>query len=112
MREVFGTLSHRAPDDPALVLAVQNFKGGVVTMIVSHLAQYFALKGYRVCVIDCDSQASSTAIFGMNFDVDVDEEEDDALPFPAMVGPKSLHYALRATGIWPDRLDSAQTRTL
>lgn len=101
MREVFGTLPHRGPDDPALVLAVQNFKGGVgKSTIVSHLAQYFALKGYRVCVIDCDSQASSTAIFGMNPDVDVDEEEDTLYPFLRHGGPKSLHYALRAT-YWP-----------
>ena len=101
MREVFATLPHRAPDDPALVLAVQNFKGGVgKSTIVSHLAQYFALKGYRVCVIDCDSQASTTAIFGMNPDVDVDEEEDTLYPFLRHGGPKSLHYALRAT-YWP-----------
>lgn len=101
MREVFGTLPHRNPDDPPLVLAVQNFKGGVgKSTIVSHLAQYFALKGYRVCVIDCDSQASTTAIFGMNPDVDVDEEEDTLYPFLRHGGPKSLHYALRAT-YWP-----------
>ena len=101
MREVFGTLPHRSPDDPPLVLAVQNFKGGVgKSTIVSHLAQYFALKGYRVCVIDCDSQASTTAIFGMNPDVDVDEEEDTLYPFLRHGGPKSLHYALRAT-YWP-----------
>lgn len=101
MREVFGTLPHRGADDPPLVLAVQNFKGGVgKSTIVSHLAQFFALKGYRVCVIDCDSQASSTAIFGMNPDVDVDEEEDTLYPFLRHGGPKSLHYALRAT-YWP-----------
>lgn len=101
MREIFGTLPHRSPDDPPLVLAVQNFKGGVgKSTIVSHLAQYFALKGYRVCVIDCDSQASTTAIFGINPDVDVDEEEDTLYPFLRHGGPKSLHYALRAT-YWP-----------
>lgn len=101
MREVFGTLPHRDPDDPPLVLAVQNFKGGVgKSTVVSHLAQYFALKGYRVCVIDCDSQASTTAIFGLNPDVDVDEDEDTLYPFLRHGGPKSLHYALRAT-YWP-----------
>lgn len=101
MREVFGTLPHRAPEDPALVLAIQNFKGGVgKSTVVSHLAQYFALKGYRVCVIDCDSQASTTAMFGMNPDVDVDEEEDTLYPFLRHGGPKTLHYALRAT-YWP-----------
>lgn len=101
MRALFGTLPHRSPDDSALVLAVQNFKGGVgKSTVVSHLAQYFALRGYRVCVIDCDSQASTTAIFGMNPDVDVDEEEDTLYPFLRHGGPKSLHYALRAT-YWP-----------
>ena len=101
MREVFGTLPHRAPEDPPLVMAVQNFKGGVgESTLVVHLAQYFALRGYRVCVIDCDSQASTTAVFGLNPDVDVDEEEDTLYPFLRHGGPKSLHYALRAT-YWP-----------
>ncbi|QRZ14412.1 AAA family ATPase (plasmid) [Paracoccus methylovorus] len=101
MREVFGTLPHRAPDDPPMVMAVQNFKGGVgKSTLVVHLAQYFALKGYRVCVIDCDSQASTTAVFGLNPDVDVDEDEDTLYPFLQHGGPKTLHYALRAT-YWP-----------
>ncbi len=101
MREVFGTQPRRDPDDPPLVLAVQNFKGGVgKSTLVTHLAQFFALRGYRVCVIDCDSQASTTAIFGMNPDVDVNEEEDTLYPFLRHGGPKSLRYALRAT-YWP-----------
>lgn len=101
MREVFGTQPRRAEDDPPLVLAVQNFKGGVgKSTLVTHLAQFFALRGYRVCVIDCDSQASTTAIFGLNPDVDVNEEEDTLYPFFRHGGPKSLRYALRAT-YWP-----------
>ncbi len=101
MREVFGTSPHRAPGDPPLVLAVQNFKGGVgKSTLVTHLAQYFALKGYRVCVIDADSQASTTAVFGLNPDVDVDEDEDTLYPFFRHGGPPSLHYALQAT-YWP-----------
>lgn len=102
MREVFGTLPHRAATDAATVLAVQNFKGGVgKSTLVCHLAQYFALKGYRVCVIDCDSQASTTSVFGLNPDVDVDEEEDTLYPFFRHGGPSTLHYALRAT-YWPN----------
>lgn len=101
MREVFGTLPHRAASDPPLVLAVQNFKGGVgKSTVVAHLAQYFALKGYRICIIDCDSQASTTAVFGLNPDVDVHEDEDTLYPFLRHGGPKTLHYALRAT-YWP-----------
>jgi chromosome partitioning protein len=101
MRALFGTLPHRAEGDPATVLAVQNFKGGVAkSTLVTHLSQFLALRGYRVCVIDCDSQASTTAIFGLNPDVDVDEEEDTLYPFLQHGGPRSLHYALRAT-YWP-----------
>jgi len=101
MRDVFGTLPHRAASDPATVLAVQNFKGGVGKSTVTvHLAQYLALKGYRVCVIDCDSQASTTSMFGLNPDVDVNENEDTLYPFFQHGGPASLHYALRAT-YWP-----------
>ncbi|AGT10594.1 AAA family ATPase [Paracoccus aminophilus] len=101
MREVFGTQPHRKPEDPPLVLAVQNFKGGVgKSTTVVHLAQYFALKGYRVCVIDCDSQASTTSVFGLNPDIDIDEDEDTLYPFLQHGGPKTLHYALRAT-YWP-----------
>ena len=100
MRAAFGTLPYCAPEDPPTILAVQNFKGGVGKSTVVHFAQYLALKGYRVCVIDCDSQASTTSLFGLNPDVDVDEEEDTLYPFFRHGGPTSLHYALRAT-YWP-----------
>lgn len=101
MRKLFGTLPHRSADDPPAVIAVQNFKGGVgKSTTVTHLSHYFALKGYRVCIIDCDSQASTTALFGLNPDVDVNEDEDTIYPFLQHGGPKSLHYALRATS-WP-----------
>lgn len=101
MRAEFGALPHRLPNEDPLVLAVQNFKGGVgKSTLVCHLAQYFALKGYRVCIVDCDSQASTTSIFGLNPDVDVDEDEDTLYPFFRYGGPQSLDYALRAT-YWP-----------
>jgi len=102
MREVFGTLPARSEDESALVLSIQSFKGGVgKSTLTCHLAQYLALKGYRVCVIDCDSQASTTSVFGLNPDVDVNEEEDTLYPFFRHGGPTSLHYALRAT-YWPN----------
>lgn len=45
MREVFGTLPHRKPEDPPLIMAVQNFKGGVgKSTVVVHLAQYLDRK--------------------------------------------------------------------
>jgi chromosome partitioning protein len=101
MRDAFGTRPWRGEGDPPCVLSVQNFKGGVAkTTLVVHLAQFLALKGYRVCVVDCDSQASATAVFGLNPDVDVDETEDTLYPFLRHGGPPTLRYALRAT-YWP-----------
>ncbi|MHA3980929.1 AAA family ATPase [Halovulum sp. GXIMD14794] len=50
---------------PAKVVAVANFKGGVgKTSTAAHLAMSAALDGYRVLVIDLDSQGSITSIFG------------------------------------------------
>ena len=74
MREVFGTQPWRDSNDPLAILAVQNFKGGVgKSTIAVHLAQYLAIRGYRVLLMDCDSQASTTMMFGLVPDRDVDE---------------------------------------
>ncbi|KNG92243.1 AAA family ATPase [Pseudaestuariivita atlantica] len=50
---------------PAKVAAVANFKGGVgKTSTAAHLAMSAALDGYKVLVIDLDSQGSMTSILG------------------------------------------------
>ena len=50
---------------PAKIVAVANFKGGVgKTSTAAHMAMSAALDGYRVLVIDLDSQGSMTSIFG------------------------------------------------
>jgi chromosome partitioning protein len=70
---------HKAAGERPGVIAVQNFKGGVGKSTVScHLAHYFGLRGYRVLVIDCDSQASTTGIFDINPDLDLDPEKSVA----------------------------------
>ncbi len=97
MRATFGTRPHRSADDPCCVLAVQNFKGGVGKSTLSvHLAQYLAIKGYRVALIDCDSQASATTLFGYVPDLDL-SEEDTLYPFLREEERTSLAYALRKT---------------
>jgi len=97
MRAAFGTRPWRHPDDPVAVIAVQNFKGGVGKSTISvHLAQHLATKGYRVCLIDCDSQASSTSLFGYVPDLDL-EESDTLYPFFREEEMSSLAYAVKAT---------------
>jgi chromosome partitioning protein len=54
------------------IIAVTNFKGGSgKTTSAIHLAQYFALRGYRVLAIDLDPQASLSALFGYQPEFDV-----------------------------------------
>ncbi|MFD1105355.1 AAA family ATPase [Sphingobium olei] len=97
MRGLFGTRPWRAPDDPCAVIAVQNFKGGVGKSTVSvHLAQYLAIQGYRVALIDCDSQGSATTLFGYVPDLDL-TEDDTLYPFLRHDDISSLDYALRKT---------------
>jgi chromosome partitioning protein len=56
------------------VITLANFKGGAAkTTTAAHLAQYFALHGYRVLAIDLDSQASLTSLFGLQPDRDISE---------------------------------------
>ncbi|MEM1101265.1 MAG: AAA family ATPase [Pseudomonadota bacterium] len=58
-------LPYRPPHLPAKIVAVANFKGGVgKTSTAAHLAMSAALDGYKVLVIDLDSQGSMTSIFG------------------------------------------------
>jgi chromosome partitioning protein len=97
MRGVFGTRPWRDKNDPCAVVAVQNFKGGVGKSTVSvHLSQYLAIRGYRVLLIDCDSQASATTLFGYVPDLDLDEEQT-LYPFLREIERASLDYAVRST---------------
>ncbi len=101
MRSVFGTRPWRDLADPLSVIAVQNFKGGVGKSTVSvHLAQYLAIRGYRVCLIDCDSQGSSTTMLGYIPDLDI-SEDDTLYPFIRNAEMSSLAYAVRETH-WND----------
>ena len=58
------------------VISVMNFKGGSgKTTTSAHLAQYLALRGYRVLAVDLDPQASLSALFGHQPELDVGENE-------------------------------------
>ncbi len=80
-RRYAGTLPWRQPGTRQAVVTVANFKGGVgKTSAAIHLAQYFALKGYRTLALDLDPQASLTTLFGLLPDSDIPDEAT-ALPF-------------------------------
>jgi chromosome partitioning protein len=66
----------RQGPDHLQVIACTNFKGGSgKTTTAAHLAQYLALRGYRVLAIDLDPQASLSALFGYQPETDVGENE-------------------------------------
>ncbi len=71
-----GYVPQRRAHEPCQVLATVNFKGGSgKTTTAAHLAQYLAMRGYRVLAIDLDPQASMTALHGLQPEFDLKENE-------------------------------------
>jgi chromosome partitioning protein len=69
-------LPWRKASEKLQVITVVNFKGGSgKTTTAAHLAQYLALRGYRVLAIDLDPQASLSALHGYQPEFDVGENE-------------------------------------
>ena len=65
-------LRGRQPGEHLQVIAITNFKGGSgKTTTSAHLAQYLALQGYRTLAIDLDPQASMSALFGYQPELDL-----------------------------------------
>lgn len=89
-------LPYRPKGQPAKMVAVANFKGGVgKTSTAAHLAMSAALDGYKVLVVDLDSQGSMTSIFGGK----VADEWQTVFPLLAR------HYAQYQRGENQRRLD-------
>ncbi|MGO7419687.1 plasmid partitioning protein RepA [Rhizobium ruizarguesonis] len=66
----------RRPGEKLQIISVMNFKGGSgKTTTAAHLAQFMALRGYRVLAVDLDPQASLSALFGHQPEFDVGEGE-------------------------------------
>ncbi|MCJ2877372.1 AAA family ATPase, partial [Rhizobium pusense] len=69
-------LPHRRNGEQLQVISVMNFKGGSgKTTTAAHLAQYLAMRGYRILAIDLDPQASLSALFGSQPETDVGPNE-------------------------------------
>ncbi|MEM9496465.1 MAG: AAA family ATPase [Pseudomonadota bacterium] len=80
-------LPYKPEGAPAKIAAVANFKGGSgKTTTCAHLAMSAALDGYKVLVIDLDSQASMTSILGRA----VEDEWKTAFPLIAKDYAKAL----------------------
>ncbi len=69
-------IPHRKEGEGLQIISVMNFKGGSgKTTTAAHLAQFLALRGFRVLAIDLDPQASLSALFGHQPELDVGEGE-------------------------------------
>ncbi len=74
--EALRFLPHRRKGEHLQILGIANFKGGSAKTTTSlHLAHYLGLQGYRVLAIDLDPQASLSAMFGAQPEIDVGENE-------------------------------------
>ena len=90
-------LPGRRAGDALQVISVVNFKGGSSkTTTAIHLAQRYALRGYRVLAIDMDPQASLTTMFGYRPEIEFAESGTiyDALRYD---GPVPLRQVARKT---------------
>jgi chromosome partitioning protein len=75
-REALSIQPERRAGERLQTIAVTNFKGGSAkTTTTIYLAQYLALRGYRVLALDLDPQASLTSMLGIQPEFDVREGE-------------------------------------
>lgn len=71
LRDLLDRSPRRKAGDKLQVVSVVNFKGGSgKTTTAVHLAEYLSLRGFRVLVVDLDPQASLTALFGIQPELD------------------------------------------
>ena len=90
-------LSGRRENDALQVISIVNFKGGSSkTTSAIHLAQRYALRGYRVLAVDMDPQASLTTMFGYRPEIEFAESGTiyDALKYE---DPVPLSQVIRKT---------------
>jgi len=96
MRRHWNCKPGKRDGDSTIRMSFPNFKGGVgKTTSICHFAQYLAQMGYRVLVVDADSQGSASITFGFKPDRDIDTEHT---LYPYLVNEAdSLDYAIRET---------------
>ena len=90
-------LPGRRDGDGLQIISIVNFKGGSSkTTTAIHLAQRYALRGYRVLAVDMDPQASLTTMFGFRPEIEFAENGTvyDALKYE---DPVPLSQVVRKT---------------
>jgi chromosome partitioning protein len=90
-------LPTRRSHEKLQLISVANFKGGSgKTTTATHLAQYFAFRGYRVLAIDLDPQASMTTLLGFQPEYDFKDRETlyGALTY---TNPRSVREIIKTT---------------
>ncbi|MBL1476644.1 plasmid-partitioning protein SopA, partial [Klebsiella pneumoniae] len=100
MRSIFGNPNQRPADKNPAVLAVMSHKGGVYkTSSAVHEAQWLALQGHRVLLIEGnDPQGTASMYHGYVPDLHI-HAEDTLLPF--YLGERdNAEYAIKPT-CWP-----------
>ncbi len=93
-------LPGRREGDALQVISIVNFKGGSSkTTSAIHLAQRYALRGYRVLAVDMDPQASLTTMFGYRPEIEFAEsgtvydalKYDDPVPLSQVIRKTYFH---------------------
>ena len=102
LRELLGERPTRPKTAPPLNITFSNLKGGVAkTTHAIHCAQYLAVRGHRVLLVDADPQATATGAFGILPDIDLGEDDD--LSEVILGAPEAIDGIVRKT-CW-DNLD-------
>ncbi|TQM89866.1 plasmid partitioning protein RepA [Roseinatronobacter monicus] len=93
-------LPGRRDGDALQIFSIVNFKGGSSkTTTAIHLAQRYALRGYRVLAVDMDPQASLTTMFGYRPEIEFAEsgtvydalKYEDPIPMSQVVRKTYFH---------------------
>lgn len=96
LRDIFETSPRRTAGQRCKILSMQSFKGGVAKSVSTvYFAQYLAIRGYRVLVVDCDPQASATSSFG--YIPDHEFTESDTMSLYINGTKDSIDYAVKKT---------------
>ena len=101
IREALNIHVGKAADEDAVIIANSNFKGGVgKSTITKHFADYLGLRGYKVLVVDCDPQASTTTMFDIKPETLMDTEQTLGDYLSPLSTFEDLRHAIYDTA-WP-----------